>query len=174
VNFWAVLIHPDFVLLFIVEPLTLSCLVLLPRTVGRIMDWHKKASGHDFAPADDPGVLSVSRIYRYYKKFGVRTIVMGASFRNVGEIIELAGCDRLTIGPALIEQLAKSNAPVPPKLSPAASAAECSEDRVHFDEKAFRWALNEDAMATEKLSEGIRNFAIDIRKLEDLLAPLLA
>jgi transaldolase len=138
------------------------------------MDWYKKSLGHDFAPADDPGVQSVTRIYRYYKKFDIRTIVMGASFRNTGEITELAGCDRLTISPALLEQLAKSTSPVPVKLSPSASAAECLEERCHFDEKAFRWAMNEDAMATEKLSEGIRNFAVDIRKLEDLLAPLLA
>jgi transaldolase len=144
----------------------------VPWAVGRIMDWHKKASGRDYSPAEDPGVQSVTRIYRYYKKYGVRTIVMGASFRNTGEITELAGCDRLTISPALLEQLAKSDAAVPVKLSPA-SAADCHEDRVSFDEKAFRWALNEDAMATEKLSEGIRNFAADIRKLEDLLKPLL-
>lgn len=147
---------------------------LISPFVGRIMDWHKKATGKDFTPADDPGVVSVSRIYRYYKKHGIATIVMGASFRNVGEVTELAGCDRLTISPALLEQLAKSDAPVAAKLSPVGSAAECTDAAVHYDEAAFRWALNEDAMATEKLAEGIRNFGIDIGKLEAFLAPLLA
>lgn len=146
---------------------------LISPFVGRIMDWYKKSTGKDFAPADDPGVISVARIYRYYKKHGISTIVMGASFRNIGEVTELAGCDRLTISPALLEQLAKSDAPVAAKLSPASSAAECTDAAVHYDEAAFRWALNEDAMATEKLAEGIRNFGIDIGKLEVFLSPLL-
>ena len=137
-------------------------------------DWYKKAQGHDFAPADDPGVQSVSRIYRYYKKYGISTIVMGASFRNIGEVTELAGCDRLTISPALLEQLQKVDTPVPAKLSPAGSAAECTDAAVHFNEASFRWALNEDPMATEKLAEGIRSFGADIVKLEAFLAPLLA
>lgn len=118
--------------------------------------------------------LRFHRIYRYYKKYAIPTIVMGASFRNVGEITELAGCDRLTISPALLEQLQKSDTPVPTKLSPEASAALCTDAAVHFDEAGFRWALNEDAMATEKLAEGIRNFGADIVKLEAFLAPLLA
>lgn len=99
---------------------------------------------------------------------------MGASFRNVGEVTELAGCDRLTISPALLEQLQKADAPVPAKLSPTGSAAECTDAAVHFNEASFRWALNEDPMATEKLAEGIRSFGADIVKLEAFLAPLLS
>lgn len=147
---------------------------LISPFVGRIMDWYKaKAGGKDFAPADDPGVLSVAGIYNYYKKYGYGTIVMGASFRNTGEITELAGCDRLTISPALLEKLAGASEPVPRKLDPQAAAAACTQAQVHFDEAGFRWALNEDAMATEKLSEGIRNFAADLVKLEAYLKPLL-
>jgi transaldolase len=147
---------------------------LISPFVGRILDWHKKAAGRDFEGAEDPGVQSVARIYNHYKAHGYATIVMGASFRNTGEITELAGCDRLTISPALLEKLAGSAAPVPRKLDAAAAvAAKADYPEVHYDEAGFRWALNEDAMATEKLAEGIRNFAADLVKLETFLAPLL-
>lgn len=134
--------------------------------VGRILDWYRKAEGRDaYAPAEDPGVRSVTRIYHYYKRFGYRTSVMGASFRNVGEILELAGCDLLTIAPQLLQELAGSTAEVPRRLDPQA-AATMEITRVTLDQPAFRWALNEDAMATEKLAEGIRNFTVDTRRLE--------
>ncbi len=136
--------------------------------VGRILDWHKKNAGRDFAPADDPGVQSVRLIYTYYKKFGYQTEIMGASFRNRGEILELAGCDLLTISPDLMAELASSTEPVVRKLDPHAAASAAIE-RATFDEKTFRFALNEDQMATEKTSDGIRVFAADVRKLEDLI-----
>ena len=141
---------------------------LISPFVGRILDWYKKSTGKDYTPTEDPGVQSVAKIYSYYKKFGHRTEVMGASFRNKGEILELAGCDLLTISPQLLGELAAGTEPVTRKLDPAA-AATASIERVSFDEKSFRWALNEDQMATEKLSEGIRQFAADILKLEDLI-----
>jgi transaldolase len=142
---------------------------LISPFVGRILDWHRKAAGRDFAPAEDPGVRSVTEIYTYYKRFGHATEVMGASFRNTGEILELAGCDLLTISPQLLGELQKSTAPVARRLDPAAARA-ADLQPVSFDEKAFRFALNEDAMATEKTAEGIRQFAADIVKLEALLA----
>ncbi len=141
---------------------------LISPFVGRILDWYKKSTGKDYSPAEDPGVQSVSAIYTYYKKFGHKTEVMGASFRNKGEILELAGCDLLTISPQLLGELAASNDPVTRKLDPS-RASSASLDRVSFDEKSFRWALNEDQMATEKLSDGIRQFAADIVKLEELI-----
>ena len=141
---------------------------LISPFVGRILDWYKKSTGKDYAPAEDPGVISVTRIYHYYKKFGHRTEVMGASFRNKGEILELAGCDLLTISPNLLEELNRATEPVERKLEPAAAAIR-DIDRVTFDEKAFRYALNEDAMATEKTAEGIRNFSADIIKLESVV-----
>jgi transaldolase len=140
--------------------------------VGRILDWHKKNTGKDYAPTEDPGVISVTKIYNYYKKFGYQTEVMGASFRNVGEILELAGCDLLTISPALLEELAKGTDPVIRKLSPEA-AARADLQKIHLDERAFRWLHNEDQMATEKLSDGIRLFAADAIKLEKLVAEKL-
>ncbi len=144
--------------------------------VGRIYDWYKKQAGAawveaEHAGVDDPGVLSVSRIYRYYKKFGITTQVMGASFRNVGQIRALAGCDLLTISPELLGELAAAQGDFPRQLDPAA-AGDADLVRVHFDEPAFRFALNEDAMATEKLAEGIRAFAADARKLEALMASM--
>jgi transaldolase len=142
---------------------------LISPFVGRILDWHKKNSGHDFAPAEDPGVISATEIYNYYKKFGFKTEVMGASFRSKGEILELAGCDLLTIAPTLLGELAASTDPVVRKLDPQ-TAAKADLKQVHFDEKAFRFALNEDAMATEKTAEGIRVFSADIVKLEKLIA----
>jgi transaldolase len=141
---------------------------LISPFVGRILDWYKKSTGHDYAPADDPGVQSVEKIYTYYKKFGHATEVMGASFRNKGEILELAGCDLLTISPPLLAELAGSTEPVVRKLDPQKSK-DAKIDRVSFDEKSFRWALNEDQMATEKLSDGIRLFAVDVIKLEELI-----
>jgi len=142
---------------------------LISPFVGRILDWHKKNAGRDFAPAEDPGVRSVAVIYRYYKKYGHRTEVMGASFRNKGEILELAGCDLLTIAPPLLGELSACADPIVRKLSPA-SAATDTQPKVTFDEKTFRFALNEDAMATEKTAEGIRLFSADIVKLEQFLA----
>ncbi|MFK0572998.1 transaldolase [Endozoicomonas sp.] len=140
---------------------------LISPFVGRILDWYKKAEGRDFSASEDPGVLSVSRIYNYYKKHGYKTVVMGASFRNTGEIIELAGCDCLTIGPDLLNQLEASQTPLSQKLF--GDDPRCNEEKVILDEAAFRWAMNEDAMATEKLAEGIRNFSADQVKLEKLL-----
>lgn len=142
---------------------------LISPFVGRILDWHKKNTGRDFAPAEDPGVKSVTQIYTYYKKFGYATEVMGASFRNRGEIVELAGCDLLTIAPALLGELMAAQEPLGRKLDPA--AARVSDlPQVSFDERHFRFALNEDAMATEKTAEGIRLFSADIVKLEQLIA----
>ena len=128
--------------------------------------------GKDFPAAEDPGVKSVKEIYAYYKKFGFSTEVMGASFRNVGEILELAGCDLLTISPNLLAELKNSNAMVDRKLSPA-MAKESEIARLDLDEKKFRYLLNEDAMATEKTAEGIRNFAADTVKLEKYIAERL-
>jgi len=143
--------------------------------VGRILDWHKKATGRDsYPPAEDPGVLSVTRIYNYYKKWGYPTEVMGASFRNVGEILHLAGCDLLTISPTLLEEMQKTAGTLTRKLSPENAAANCLEPKLALDERAFRWMHNEDQMATEKLSEGIRLFAADTLKLEKFIAPKLA
>jgi len=142
---------------------------LISPFVGRILDWYKKSTGKDYAAAEDPGVKSVTEIYSYYKKFGYATEVMGASFRNTGEIIELAGCDLLTISPQLLAELQASTTSVARKLDPAA-AKNANLKKVSFDEKAFRFALNEDAMATEKTAEGIRTFSADIVKLEQLLA----
>jgi len=138
---------------------------LISPFVGRILDWYKKSTGKDYAAAEDPGVQSVRTIYAYYKKFGYQTEVMGASFRNVGEILELAGCDLLTISPQLLAELKASTAPVERKLTPDI-ARESKLERVTLDEKTFRWLLNEDAMASEKTGEGIRNFHADAMKLQ--------
>ena len=141
---------------------------LISPFVGRILDWHKAKTGKDYAPADDPGAQSVKAIYCYYKKFGYETEVMGASFRNVGEILELAGCDLLTISPALLAELKQSNGLVSRRLSPQ-MAADSTISRMPLDEKKFRFLMNEDAMATEKTAEGIRQFAADTIKLEKFL-----
>jgi transaldolase len=141
---------------------------LISPFVGRILDWYKKNTGKDYAPTEDPGVQSVTQIYTYYKKFGYTTEVMGASFRNKGEITELAGCDLLTIAPSLLGELQASSDPLPRKLEVARAQA-ADVKKVTFDEKSFRFALNEDAMATEKTAEGIRVFAADILKLEKML-----
>ncbi|GLD93127.1 hypothetical protein PINS_up001719 [Pythium insidiosum] len=143
---------------------------LISPFVGRILDWHKAKTGKSsYASHEDPGVISVSKIYQYYKKYGYNTIVMGASFRNTGEIIELAGCDRLTISPQLLDELSQSTAKIERKLDAESAAKSYSGEKVSFDEKSFRLSLNEDAMGTEKLAEGIRGFAADIVKLEEIL-----
>ena len=145
---------------------------LISPFVGRIMDWYKAKEKKEFAPAEDPGVLSVKEIYAYYKKFGHATEVMGASFRNVGEIQELAGCDLLTISPNLLAELQKSAAPLPRKLSPEI-ARESKIENLPLDEKKFRWLFNENAMATEKTAEGIRLFNADAQKLAQFVAAKL-
>ena len=149
---------------------------LISPFVGRIYDWHKKAKGAAWdeaaqAGANDPGVVSVAQIYNHYKRFGIATEVMGASFRNVGQIVALAGCDLLTISPDLLAQLQDSDAPVARVLS-AEAAQSLTLVPVHFDEAGFRYALNEDAMATEKLAEGIRAFAADAFKLDKMIEEL--
>lgn len=140
---------------------------LISPFVGRILDWYRANEGRDFSPEEDPGVLSVRRIYDYYKTHGYKTVVMGASFRNTGEIEQLAGCDRLTISPALLEALAADQDELPRQLHPEGTRS--ADNSRQLDENTFRWATNEDAMATEKLAEGIRNFAADQVKLEQLL-----
>lgn len=139
---------------------------LISPFVGRILDWYKAATGEEYDAISDPGVLSVRRIYEYYKTHGYKTVVMGASFRNMAEIEALAGCDRLTISPQLLAELAADDGKLVRQLDPSARS---EEHRHSSDENHFRWALNEDAMATEKLSEGIRNFAADQVRLEQLL-----
>ena len=151
---------------------------LISPFVGRIYDWHKKAAGSTWveaerAGANDPGVQSVAAIYRHYKRHGIATEVMGASFRNTGQIVALAGCDLLTIAPDLLAALQASEAPLPRMLDPDA-ARTLDLPAVHHDEKSFRWALNEDAMATEKLAEGIRAFAVDAGKLDHIIQGLAA
>lgn len=146
---------------------------LISPFVGRILDWHKKDRGVSEIPAtEDPGVISVTGIYNYYKKFGYQTQVMGASFRNIGEICELAGCDLLTISPKLLKELEQTEGTLTKKLDVAA-AHEMDIEKISLDEKRFRWMMNEDAMATEKLAEGIRNFTKDLMKLEEQIAAVL-
>ncbi|MAP22739.1 transaldolase [Marisediminitalea sp.] len=145
---------------------------LISPFVGRILDWYKKSTGKEsYEASEDPGVVSVTNIYNFYKANGYNTIVMGASFRNTGEILELAGCDRLTISPNLLEELANTDGEVEAKLVDN-GATEAPGERL--DESGFRWEMNEDAMATEKLAEGIRNFAADQDKLETMLKDKLA
>ena len=140
---------------------------LISPFVGRIYDWYKKeAGGKEIAPDQDPGVASVTRIYNYYKKYGYKTQVMGASFRNVNQIVRLAGSDLLTISPELLDQLEQTEGTMERKLDPATAKASKGE-QLHLSEKAFRWMHNEDAMATEKLAEGIRKFNSDAQKLQD-------
>jgi transaldolase len=142
---------------------------LISPFVGRIYDWYKKENKRDYTGPEDPGVQSVTEIYTYYKKFDVPTEVMGASFRNTGQILELVGCDCLTISPELMEELAKSNAPVERKLTPE-KAKSANVEKLQLDEKKFRWMLNDNAMAYEKTGEGIRRFAADVIKLEKFVA----
>jgi transaldolase len=142
---------------------------LISPFVGRILDWYAKAEGRGYEPEEDPGVLSVRRIYAYYKRHGYKTVVMGASFRSTGEIEALAGCDRLTIAPSLLEALAKDETRLERRLDPI-DAAHAGVDRIATDEPSFRFAMNEDPMATEKLAEGIRMFAKDLRTLRGVIA----
>ena len=144
---------------------------LISPFVGRILDWYKKSTGEDYTSETDPGVVSVRSIYNYYKANGINTIVMGASFRNAGEIEALAGCDRLTISPQLLDELNADQGTLARALSPETVKA---EPHVSLDEKAFRWAMNQDAMATEKLAEGIRGFAKDMDTLRGQIAKALA
>ncbi|KAK6336238.1 sedoheptulose-7-phosphate:D-glyceraldehyde-3- phosphate transaldolase, variant 2 [Orbilia brochopaga] len=148
---------------------------LISPFVGRILDWHKAAHKRDFSASEDPGVESVRNIFNYYKKHGYKTIVMGASFRNTGEITELAGCDYLTISPNLLEELYNSEAAVPQKLDAAGASALNIEKKSYIDDEAeFRFAFNEDQMATEKLSDGIRKFAADALTLKGILKAKLS
>ena len=142
---------------------------LISPFVGRIYDWYKKENKRDYSGPEDPGVQSVQEIYSYYKKFGHKTEVMGASFRNVGQIRELTGCDALTISPELMKELAESQEPLERKLDPE-KAKQAKIDKLEMDEKKFRWLLNENAMAYEKTGEGIRKFAADVVKLEKFVA----
>jgi transaldolase len=140
---------------------------LISPFVGRILDWHVKAEGRQFEAEEDPGVISVRRIYDYYKAYGIPTVVMAASFRSTGEVLALAGCDRMTVSPALLEKLDGETGTLVRRLDPAATRA--VPDRIATDERAFRWAMNENAMATEKLAEGIRLFARDLGELRRML-----
>lgn len=147
-------------------------ITLISPFVGRILDWHLKASGRTDYPAhEDPGVISVTRIFNYFKQNGYRTIVMGASFRNIGEIEQLAGCDRLTISPQLLQELESDSGPLARKLDPTNTGTTIPAQ--HDSESAFRYALNQDAMATEKLAEGVRKFAEDQQSLEQMLAKMV-
>lgn len=146
---------------------------LISPFVGRILDWYvANTNDKSFEPEKDPGVVSVTKIYNYYKKFGYKTVVMGASFRNTGEITALAGCDLLTISPKLLGDLEKSNEPIAKRLDPTI-AKTTKLEKISLDEKTFRWMMNEDQMATDKLSDGIRKFAVDGCKLETMLKGLL-
>lgn len=164
-------IHCNLTLLFSM-PQAIACaeakVQLISPFVGRIYDWYKNSTGQEYSGANDPGVESVGQIYQYYKKFDYKTEVMGASFRNVGQIIELAGSDLLTISPNLLAELQESTDPVTKKLDEA-TAKQSDIEKVSLDEKTFRFQLNEDAMATEKTAEGIRKFAADIVKLEKMI-----
>ena len=141
---------------------------LISPFVGRILDWYKASTGKQYTASDDPGVLSVRKIYEYYKKFDYQTVVMGASFRNIGEVLALAGCDRLTISPGLLAELKASDASIKTQLD-ARHAKTLSLEKITLDEANFRWQMNEDAMATEKLSEGIRKFNADYLTLRQYL-----
>ena len=168
-------VHCNLTLLFS-YPQAVACaeagVTLISPFVGRILDWHLKDRGVKSIPAtEDPGVASVQRIYRYYKAHGYQTEVMGASFRNVGEIVELAGCDLLTISPDLLKELQDADETLVRKLSPNVEGE--AEPKISLDEKTFRWLLNEDAMATEKLADGIRRFAADIVGLEKFVSKLI-
>lgn len=167
-------IHCNLTLLFSL-PQAIACadanVQLISPFVGRIYDWYKKSTGTDYTGADDPGVQSVKRIYTYYRKFGYKTEVMGASFRNTSQITELAGCDLLTISPELLQKLAESDAPLARKLS-LQEAQSAAIEKLNLDEKSFRFMLNDDAMATEKLAEGIRAFCVDAVKLDGLIEAL--
>lgn len=165
-------IHCNMTLLFSL-PQAIACAeagaTLVSPFVGRILDWYKKAKGiNQYAPAEDPGVISVTKIYNYFKLHGYKTQIMGASFRNIEEILELAGCDLLTISPQLLAELRQAEGEVPRKLDPE-KAKKSDMPKISLDEKKFRLMFNDDQMATEKLSDGIRKFAEDAQKLEELI-----
>ncbi|MDR3705923.1 MAG: transaldolase [Paludibacteraceae bacterium] len=169
-------IHCNLTLLFSIAQ-AIACAeakaTLISPFVGRILDWYKKNNGVDgFAPQEDPGVISVTNIYNYYKKFDYKTVVMGASFRNMDEIIELAGCDLLTISPALLHELGTKEGVLVEKLN-SQTAKQSDIQKISMGENKFRWMMNEDAMATEKLAEGIRNFTKDLLKLEQSIVAKL-
>lgn len=170
-------IHCNLTLLFSMAQ-AVACaeanVTLISPFVGRILDWYvaNDKSRPSYAPQEDPGVVSVTKIYNYYKKFGHKTVVMGASFRNTGEVTALAGCDLLTISPKLLAELDKSTDPIPQLLSAEASK-NTDLTKIEMNEKVFRWMLNEDAMATDKLSEGIRKFAADQRKMDQMVKEML-
>jgi transaldolase len=170
-------IHTNLTLLF-AQCQAIACgdagVKLISPFVGRIYDWHKKAAGGAWIEAErsganDPGVQSVTQIFKYYKRHDIATEIMGASFRNIGQITALAGCDLLTIAPDLLAQLATIDAPLPKALDAASMGAQSSASRIVYNESAFRYALNQDACATEKLAEGIRAFAVDTEKCEALM-----
>jgi transaldolase len=164
-------IHCNMTLLFSLPQAVAAAdagVTLISPFVGRIYDWFKKANNKEYTGADDPGVQSVQRIYSYYRKFGYTTEVMGASFRNTSQILELAGCDLLTVSPDLLKQLSESDAPVERKLTPE-SAKQSQDEKLSLNQSQFRLMLNDDAMATEKLAEGIRVFAADAVKLEKVI-----
>ncbi len=167
-------IHCNLTLLFSMAQ-AIACadakVTLISPFVGRILDWHRAKTGKNYEGFDDPGVQSVTEIYNYYKKFDYKTEVMGASFRNKGEILCLTGCDLLTISPNLLKELQESENAIEEQLNQAKAKASDAE-KVSLDEKSFRYQLNEDAMANEKTAEGIRNFAADIGKLEEVLQKL--
>lgn len=169
-------IHCNLTLLFGIHQ-AIACaeagITLISPFVGRILDWYKKETGTEYAPAEDPGVLSVTQIYNYYKKFGYKTEVMGASFRNIGEISELAGCDLLTISPALLEQLQSTEAELPRKLNPKV-AAEMKIEKISVDQANFEKMHQENKMAFDKLDEGIKGFTKALEALEELLKKRLA
>lgn len=164
-------IHCNMTLLFALEQ-AVACakadVQLISPFVGRIYDWYKKNTGQEYTPENDPGVLSVQQIYHYYRKFGFTTEIMGASFRNTGQILGLAGCDLLTISPDLLQKLSDSNEPVTTRLT-AQDAAASNLSELHLNQSEFRLAVNNDAMASEKLAEGIRLFCADTVKLEQLI-----
>ncbi|CAH0628921.1 unnamed protein product [Chrysodeixis includens] len=169
-------IHCNLTLLFSMYQ-AIACaeanVTLISPFVGRILDWYVEHTKKTYEAKEDPGVLSVTRVYNYYKKFGYKTQVMGASFRNTGEIRELAGCDLLTISPKLLQEMAGSEQPLKRVLDPKL-ATQFDMEKISLNEAQFRWHLNEDQMATDKLSDGIRKFAADTRKLETLIKALLA
>jgi len=165
-------IHCNLTLLFCISQ-AIACaeagVQLISPFVGRILDWYKKDTGKEsYAPNEDPGVVSVSGIFNYYKKFGHKTEIMGASFRNMEEITELSGCDLLTISPGLLQSLMDTDGELPKKLN-ADQASDMNIEKVDMNEKTFRWMMNENPMATEKLAQGIRSFTVDLNKLKDLI-----
>jgi transaldolase len=170
-------IHCNLTLLFSLTQAAMcaeSGITLISPFVGRILDWYKAKTGLAYTPDNDPGVMSVKRIYHYFKKYGYNTIVMAASFRSIGEVLALAGCDRLTIAPTLLEELQNSTSQVITVLDKSDTNNECTDEKITLDESTFRFLMNEDAMASDKLSEGIRLFSADLVKLENIVKDKIA